>query len=53
LAEQSLHICGMDGRKVPIGEYFYAPKLPSTAFEVPVAFDRGEAIVGAMVTHLR
>ena len=32
LAKQSPRICGMDGRKVPVAAYFYAPKLPSAAF---------------------
>src|SRR5271165_6818327 len=34
----------MDGRKVPVAAYFYAPKLPSAAFEVKVALDRSFAI---------
>jgi integrase len=43
LAKQSLRICGVDGRKVPIGEYFYVPKLPSAAFEA--------SGVGSIVRH--
>src|SRR5260370_487239 len=34
----------MDGHKIPVGAYFYAPKLPSAAFAVPVALDRSFGI---------
>jgi integrase len=44
LAKQSLRICGVGGRKVPIGEYFCVPKLPSAAFKVKVALDRSSGI---------
>jgi hypothetical protein len=44
LAKQSQRICGINGRKVPIGEYFYVSKLPSAGFEVPVALDRSFGI---------
>jgi hypothetical protein len=45
LAKRSPRICSMDGRKVPVGAYFYAPKLPSAVFEVPAALDRLFGIV--------
>jgi len=40
LAKRSPRICGVNGRTIPAGVSFCAPKRPSAAFKAPVAWDR-------------
>ena len=48
LAKRSPRICGVVGRKVPVGVYFCVRKLPSAAFEAPVVLDQSFGIASSV-----